>query len=220
MRSIFGEGSLPGYRGMTPPRNSLRLALRKFRPSLKGRVEHRVNPNESFSSSMPWNNQNGNSGGPWGRGPSSGGPSGSGGGPPDLEELLRRARQRWRNVMSGGEMAAGGIAIAALVVVGLWLASGVYVVHPYEQGVVLRFGKFVERTGSGLHYHLPWPVETAYTPDVTSQRQISRFHRNLIPRPTTTNISSISTTTSTGNSTSKALAMDDLSSSLSGGMTP
>jgi modulator of FtsH protease HflK len=122
---------------------------------------------------MPWNNQNGNSGGPWGRGPSSGGPSGSGGGPPDLEELLRRARQRWRNVMSGGEMAAGGIAIAALVVVGLWLASGVYVVHPYEQGVVLRFGKFVERTGSGLHYHLPWPVETAYTPDVTSQRQIS-----------------------------------------------
>jgi membrane protease subunit HflK len=121
---------------------------------------------------MPWTNQGGgNGGGPWGRGPGSGGAGG--GGPPDLEELLRRARARWRNLLPGGEMTMGGIALAVLVLAGLWLASGIYVVHPFEQGVVLQFGKFVERTGSGLHYHLPWPIETAYTPDVTSQRQIS-----------------------------------------------
>jgi len=120
---------------------------------------------------MPWTNQGGGSnGGPWSRGPGSGG---TGGGPPDLEELLRRARTRWRNILPGGEMTLGGILLAVLVLAGLWLASGIYVVHPFEQGVVLRFGAFSERTGSGLHYHLPWPIETAYTPDVTSQRQIS-----------------------------------------------
>ena len=34
---------------------------------------------------------------------------------------------------------------------------------PYEQGVVLRFGAFVARTAPGINYHLPWPIETAYT---------------------------------------------------------
>ena len=60
--------------------------------------------------------------------------------------------------------AFGFIAIALAVV---WLASGFYRVLPDEQGVVLRFGKFVEQTAPGLHYHLPWPVEEVLRPKVT-----------------------------------------------------
>jgi membrane protease subunit HflK len=130
------------------------------------------NQQTTTTKAMPWNNQNGNNGGPWGRGPGSGG-GGPGGGPPDLEELLRRARARWRSMLPGGEMTLGGILLAVVVVAGLWLASGIYVVHPQEQGVVLRFGAFTERTGPGLHYHLPWPVETVYTPDIRRAHQIS-----------------------------------------------
>ena len=43
---------------------------------------------------------------------------------------------------------------------------------PDEQGVVLRFGKFVNLTQPGLNYHLPFPVETALTPKVTRVNRI------------------------------------------------
>jgi len=40
-------------------------------------------------------------------------------------------------------------------------------VLPDEQGVVLRFGKYVTTTQPGLNYHIPYPVETVLTPKVT-----------------------------------------------------
>ena len=38
---------------------------------------------------------------------------------------------------------------------------------PDEQGVVLRFGKFINTTQPGLNYHIPYPIETVLTPKVT-----------------------------------------------------
>lgn len=131
---------------------------------------------------MPWTNQPGNGsgnpppggGGPWGRGP-----SGGGGGvqPPDLEELLRRAQDRLRAILpgrfGGPGFGSGGLVIIALAVVAVWLMSGIYIVSASEQGVVLRFGKFVARTAPGINYHLPWPVEAVHIVDVTHPRQIT-----------------------------------------------
>ncbi len=64
---------------------------------------------------MPWSNQTGGGGGPWGsgsRGPWGSGPQPSGGGsrPPDLEEFLRRSQDRLRNFMPGN---LGGRGIGA-----------------------------------------------------------------------------------------------------------
>ncbi|MGA9796611.1 MAG: FtsH protease activity modulator HflK [Rhizomicrobium sp.] len=126
---------------------------------------------------MPWNNQSGNnSGGPWGRGPAGGG---SGNPPPDLEELLRRSQDRLKRLVprGGGSFTGVGLVIIALGIVAVWLLSGIYVVNPSEQGVVLRFGQFVARTGPGINYHLPWPIETVYTPNVTAQNQINIGYR-------------------------------------------
>ncbi|SCK26157.1 FtsH protease activity modulator HflK [Vogesella sp. LIG4] len=61
--------------------------------------------------------------------------------------------------------------LAALLLAG-WAMSGIYKVQPDEQGVVLRFGQWVDTTGPGLHYHLPWPVETLLLPKVTQINQI------------------------------------------------
>lgn len=61
--------------------------------------------------------------------------------------------------------------IAALVL--LWLASGFYQVQPSEQGVVLRFGKYVDTTDSGLHYHLPYPIESVVKVNVAQERSIN-----------------------------------------------
>ena len=43
---------------------------------------------------------------------------------------------------------------------------------PDEQGVVLRFGKFVSTTQPGLNYHIPYPIETVLTPKVTKVNRI------------------------------------------------
>jgi modulator of FtsH protease HflK len=115
---------------------------------------------------MPWSNQSG--GGPWGsgpRGPWGSGPQPSGGGsrPPDLEEFLRRGQDRLRSVLPGN-LGGRGIALIALAAIALWGLSGFFRVEPDELGVVLRFGKFVREVQPGLNYHLPYPIETALTP--------------------------------------------------------
>jgi membrane protease subunit HflK len=123
---------------------------------------------------MPWSNQSGG-GGPWRQNP---GPWGSGGGnsggpnPSDLEELLRRGQDRLKNVLPGG--GGGGMWILILIPVALvlWALSGIYTVQPSEQGVVLRFGKFDRITQNGLNYHLPYPIESVLTPNVTENRRV------------------------------------------------
>ena len=123
---------------------------------------------------MPWSNQSGGNGsgnqprGPWGQGSSGGGMR-----PPDFEELLRRVQESLKRYLPAGGMGRGGWAVAGLAVVVLWLLSGFYIVAPSEQGVVLQFGRFIRHTASGVNYHLPWPIETAYTPEVTRQKQIN-----------------------------------------------
>ena len=121
---------------------------------------------------MSWKNQ---SGGPWGngpRGPWGSGPSSSGPTPPDLEDLIRRSQDRLRTMIPGSFGAKGIILIAAVVVVG-WFLTGFYRVQPDEQGVVLRFGKFVGVTQPGLNYHWPYPIETVLTPRVTTVNTIN-----------------------------------------------
>jgi membrane protease subunit HflK len=97
--------------------------------------------------------------------------------PPDIEEMLRRSQDRLRRFLPGPSFTTGSLIVLLLIVVGVWLASGIYFVGAFEQGIVLRFGKFVARTAPGINYHLPWPIETAYTLDVTRQRQINIGYR-------------------------------------------
>ena len=114
---------------------------------------------------MPWSNQSG--GGPWGsgsRGPWGSGPQTPGGPrPPDLEDFLRRGQDKLRALMPGN-LGGRGIALIALIAVALWGFSGFFRVEPDELGVVLRFGQFVREVQPGLNYHLPYPIETALTP--------------------------------------------------------
>jgi membrane protease subunit HflK len=132
---------------------------------------------------MPWTNQPGGGGsngggngrGPWGRGPSGGG--GGGNPPPDLEELLRRSQDRLKRFLPGTGLSSTNLLVAGLILVVVWLATGFYQVHPQEQGVVLRFGKVVARTTQGINYHLPWPIETVYVPNVTQLYQTTIGYR-------------------------------------------
>ena len=65
-----------------------------------------------------------------------------------------------------------GLALILGLMAIAWISSGIYKVQPDEQGVVLRFGKWVETSSSGLHYHLPYPFETVLLPKVTQVNQL------------------------------------------------
>ncbi|MPZ08930.1 MAG: FtsH protease activity modulator HflK [Kiloniellaceae bacterium] len=133
---------------------------------------------------MPWENKGG--GGPWGGGGGSGGSGGggpwgrggggSGGGPrpPDFEDFIRKGQDRFRSMLPGGGSGLGKSAylLVGLAILLIWLFTGVYRVQTNEQGVVLRFGKWIETTEPGLNWHLPWPIEAVLTPSVTSVQQI------------------------------------------------
>ncbi len=127
---------------------------------------------------MPWSNQGGGwqgggSGGGSGGGGGGRGPwgKGGGGGPrpqsPDLEELLRKGQDRFRKLAPGGARSPRAIILIVLIIATIWLLTGFYRVGPDQQGVVLRFGEWTRTTQSGLHYHLPGPIESVLTPRVT-----------------------------------------------------
>ena len=96
------------------------------------------------------------------------------GGPPDLDEALKRLQDKLKKTFfSGGSKAPsdkggssndfkGGGLLAlsvALIAVVIWALSGIYIVEPAEQGVVLRFGKFVKSVGPGPHW-IPRIIES------------------------------------------------------------
>lgn len=68
----------------------------------------------------------------------------------------------------------GGYFKGALLLLALiWMSSGFYQVQPSEQGVILRFGRYVDTTDAGLHYHLPYPIEDVIKVNVTQERSIN-----------------------------------------------
>ncbi len=131
----------------------------------------------------PWGGRGGgNNGGGWGSG---GWGPGGGNRPPDFEDVIRRGQERLRGALPGGLGGGRGLGILIAVALVLWLASGFYQVRPGQQGVVLRFGEWVNQdslAGPGLHWHLPWPIETAVTPNVEEIRQIEVGYRGNASR--------------------------------------
>ncbi|AOX99572.1 FtsH protease activity modulator HflK [Jeongeupia sp. USM3] len=103
-------------------------------------------------------------------------------GPPDLDEMIRNLTGKLGRLFGGGQgprpqlggrggMTGIGAIIAVLLV--LWGASGFYVVDEREDAVIMRFGRYVATVeNSGLHWHLPWPVESREVVNVTEIRSL------------------------------------------------
>lgn len=97
--------------------------------------------------------------------------------PPDLEEVLKSVQDRIVRLFGGGRGSGGSLGspgrVAGLVgaaAVAIWLLTGIYIVDEGNRGVVQRFGRYVETTMPGPHWHIPKPIERVTVVNVEQQR--------------------------------------------------
>jgi len=124
---------------------------------------------------MAWNEpgKGGNGKDPWGKRRKQ--PS-----PPDLDELMRKFNQKLAGLFGKRSGSSGGPSKGASVIAGgllaivlfvIWVLSGIFIVSPPEQSVVLRFGKFVDVLNPGPHW-IPRFIDAQYTVNV---RRVATF---------------------------------------------
>ena len=130
---------------------------------------------------MAWNQPGGNgSRDPWGE------RNGKQQGPPDLDEALKKLQGQLGRIFGGksggggGDSEGGGgfrlgtggsvsLGLVAVVAIGLWVFTGIFIVDPAEEGVVTRFGKYSRTVGPGPHW-APKFIDEVVTVDVQDLR--------------------------------------------------
>jgi len=123
-----------------------------------------MNINKNNNDNNPWESGGNN---PWG-----GGSSGN----KDLEDSIKKAKEKFGKFKIGGPRNISILIIVALII---WLATGFYRVEPDEQGIELLFGKWNQvTTEPGLHYFFPTPFGKTMTPKVESIRKINVGYRS------------------------------------------
>lgn len=124
---------------------------------------------------MAWNKPGGdnNNPDPWGS-------NNKNQGPPDLDKLLGQLIEKLRSVFNlkmkkpgerptpttpTGKEFGFGAGLISLVIFIAWLLSGLFIVNPAEQAVILRFGQYADTMDPGLHWMARF-IDTKYMVDV------------------------------------------------------
>ncbi len=101
--------------------------------------------------------------------------------PPELDELWRKFWNNFKNLFQkkfshqpqySGHIHKWMTSVVLLIVFSIWLLSGIYIVSPAEQAVILRFGQYVETVGPGPHW-IPRLIETKHIVNVGKLNQLS-----------------------------------------------
>ncbi len=135
--------------------------------------------------------QGGNNGGPWGNGPWKKGPEKANNRPEgskddSLDDIIKKSQEHLRKIFSngggrggnngkgsknfGGNLDQNGLIFILLIAsFFMWMVSGIYTVNTKEEGIVLRFGKYVRTSEPGINYHWPSPIEKVIKLSVTER---------------------------------------------------
>jgi membrane protease subunit HflK len=80
-----------------------------------------------------------------------------GGSQPSLEDVLETIRLKLKGFKGGSVLILVAAVVAVTIFWGTW-----FTVQPEETGIVQRFGKVMRTAGPGLHFKLPFGVETVW----------------------------------------------------------
>ena len=117
---------------------------------------------------MAWNDQ-GNGKSPWDPNKNQ---------PPDLDQIVEEWQKRFNKLFGMKSTGSGkkprGLpkSIIVILILFVWVISGLYQIDESERGVVLRFGAYSETTMPGLRWHIPWPMEGV---EVVNVNVVNRF---------------------------------------------
>ncbi|MDZ7662454.1 FtsH protease activity modulator HflK [Thiohalophilus sp.] len=125
---------------------------------------------------MAWNEPGGsNNKDPWGN------RNNPQGGPPDLDEVIKKLQAKFGGLFGGKGGGGGpripgaggsiGLSFIALVLVAIWALSGIYIVNEGKEAVVLRFGAFESIQPPGPHWY-PRFIDTVEIVDVSNVRSV------------------------------------------------
>jgi len=140
----------------------------------------------------------------WGRGDDknegqrSEGNKGPNQGPPDLDELWRDFNRKLSGLFGGRRGSGGyggngggnfqpdmksagvGAGLIAIVVVVIWMGTGIFIVQEGQQAVVTRFGRYSATVGAGFNWRLPYPIERHEIVNVTQIRAVDVGRDNVV----------------------------------------
>ena len=141
-------------------------------------------PDEEMSKQeMAWNEPGGSGNGsgdkdPWGnRG------NKNQDGPPDLDEIFKKLNDKVSSLFGGKGGKSGGtkkstggssigLSFIAIILLVVWVLSGIYIIDEGREGVVLRFGAFNRITEPGPHWY-PRFIDSVEIVDVERVRSIN-----------------------------------------------
>src|ERR1700677_3164253 len=130
---------------------------------------------------MAWNEPGGEKRNPWNRPQQS---------QNDLDDVLRNFQRRLSALFGrggGGGLGSGqsspgwgkGLSSILVLIGAVWIGSGLYRVDAQERAVILRFGKYMQTTGPGYNWHLPWPIDRKRIVNVSQQYSVTDDARML-----------------------------------------
>jgi membrane protease subunit HflK len=118
-------------------------------------------------------------------------------GPPDLDELWRDFNRKLGGLFGGRRGGSGfgggngnfqpdmksagvGAGLIAIVVVVIWMGTGIFIVQEGQQAVITRFGRYSATVGAGFNWRLPYPIERHEIVNVTQIRSVDIGRDNIV----------------------------------------
>src|SRR5690606_27090449 len=141
----------------------------------------------SLTDIMAWNEPGNRGESPWGKKR----PAGKAGG---IEQALKELQQKLQAALGNartsppGSGGGGGLPDAppsglglplVVVLVLLWLASGLFQIEASEIGVVQRFGAYTDQRPPGFGWAFPWPIERVTQASVSRVIRVEYISRVL-----------------------------------------
>ena len=120
--------------------------------------------------------------------------------PPDLDQVWSDVEKKFKSLFGGGNRGGAprgpnqggnkpnmqmapkfirrGIIFALIVGLLLWLASGFFIIREGQVGVITQFGQYKRTVMPGFQWHIPGPIETVESVDISNVRAFSVGYRD------------------------------------------